>query len=150
MTSSVLFFFKLSKTPPEPQWTSCYWVKLRALASMAVDYSLGAIWPLLRLPDNYLHSRWNQLQDTSTHCSSITSYLELTTKHLIIVSALTVINVLCPAGVKTTAARAAYWFPLCVCWQAVRDTLNISSCMKTRLHGSYFGVKRSAYYITIF
>lgn len=40
---------------------------------------------------------------------SVSSYLEPTAKHLIIVASSAVINAFCPAGVKTTAARAAHW-----------------------------------------
>lgn len=57
---------------------------------------------------------------------SVSSYLEPTTKHLIIVTAVAVINAFCPAGVTTTAAHAAHWLTARVCRQAAQDALSIS------------------------
>lgn len=43
-----------------------------------------------------------------------------------------------------------YWLSLCVCWQAVHGTLNMSSSVKSRFHGCYAEVKRLDYYISIY
>lgn len=77
-------------------------------ASMATDRRLASARQLLAFEMKpgvrQLHAR-----------GSITSYLESTAKHLIIVAASAVINAPCPAGVKTTAARAARWLASPVC-----------------------------------
>lgn len=96
----------------------CALVQPHRAVSMAADSSRVAVWPLCLTTichKDGTNSKTTPHTHTHTHCSSITSYLEPTTKHLIIVAALTVINVLCPAGVKTTAACAIYWLALCVC-----------------------------------
>lgn len=59
--------------------------------------------------------------------------LEPTTKHLIIVTAVAVINAFCPAGVTTTGVRAAHWLTARVCRQAAQDALSISSGTRSKI-----------------